>query len=91
MSDNEAVVHVINKISSKDKHLMSLIRSLVLACLRHNILLWACHIRGILNTNADLLSRLKVKEFRLNAPEASPEPDQVLVHLQPGVLFGLEH
>ena len=37
MSDNEAVVHVINKQSSREKTLMKLVRCLVLKSLTHNI------------------------------------------------------
>ena len=39
MSDNEAVVHVVNKQSCKEKTLMELVRRLVLASLSYNILL----------------------------------------------------
>ena len=40
-SDNRAVVDIINKTSSKDNSVMILVRRLVLACLRHNILFQA--------------------------------------------------
>ena len=36
-TDNEALVHVINKQSCKDKSLMNFVRKLVSICLRHNI------------------------------------------------------
>lgn len=45
-SDNIAVVEIINKTSSKDTSVMCLLRRLVLACLRHNILFQAEHIPG---------------------------------------------
>ncbi|XP_062618317.1 uncharacterized protein LOC134279921 [Saccostrea cucullata] len=57
-SDNMAVVNIINKISSKDVPVMHLVRRLVLACLRFNILFKAEHIPGKLNILPDLLSRL---------------------------------
>ena len=37
-TDNEALVHVINKQSCKDKALMFFVRKLVLVCLNHNVL-----------------------------------------------------
>ena len=37
-TDNEALVHVINKQTCKDKQLMQFVRKLVLICLKHNIL-----------------------------------------------------
>lgn len=54
-SDNLAVVHIINKMSSKDSVVMSLVRRLVLACLEYNILFRAEHILGIHNILPDLL------------------------------------
>ena len=44
--DNEAVVYIINKKTSKDKEVMRLLRRLVLLTLQFNILLRAEHIRG---------------------------------------------
>ena len=89
MSDNLAVVHVLNKMSSKDKHLMALVRPLVLACLRHNILFKASHIPGLINTEADLLSRLKVNDFkRIRKQDINPAPDELPAHLRPEALFG---
>ena len=87
MSDNEAVVAIINKMSSRDKVVMSLVRPLVLTCLRHNILFRAEHIPGKLNIEADLLSRLKVKEFKEVATRARPEPDKIPANLLPEALF----
>ena len=55
-TDNEALVHAINKQSYKDKALMFFMRALVLVCLRNNILFRAKHVRGVHNTLADSLS-----------------------------------
>ena len=55
--DNEALVPIINKQTSREPHIMSLIRPLVLACLRFNINFTARHIPGRINTLADKLSR----------------------------------
>ena len=57
-TDNEALVHVINKSTCRDTSLMIFVRKLVLVCLRHNILFKAKHISGFKNTLADALSRL---------------------------------
>lgn len=67
-TDNEALVHVINKQSCKDKELMFFVRKLVLVCLECNIVFKAKHIRGIHSTLADSLSRLQIQKFRLLAP-----------------------
>lgn len=76
-SDNIAVVEIINKISSKDTSVMRLVRRLVLACLRHNILFQAEHIPGKINTLPDLLSRLQVQKFLGLAPYMDRFPTTV--------------
>lgn len=76
-SDNIAVVEIINKISSKDTSVMCLVRRLVLACLRHNILFQAEHIPGKINTLPDLLSRLQVQKFLGLAPYMDRFPTTV--------------
>ena len=45
-TDNEALVHVINKNSGRDKFLMSFVRRLVLVCLQSNTLFRARHVPG---------------------------------------------
>lgn len=65
-SDNEAVVHIINKQSCKDAMIMKLVRRLVLQCLQWNILFKAEHIPGTLNVLADNLSRLQFDMFLLH-------------------------
>lgn len=71
-SDNAAVVAIINKQSSKDKLLMKLVRRLVIATLKHNILFKACHIPGLSNNLADSLSRLQVEQFLQECPFHHP-------------------
>ena len=73
-SDNMAVVHILNKQTSKDKNIMFLVRRFVLSCMQHNILTRAVHIPGKLNTSADLLSRFQVKEFLLQSTAMDPYP-----------------
>ena len=74
LSDNRAVVDIINSQTSKDTKVMHLMRKLVLSCLRHNILFRAVHISGINNNLADSLSRLQVEKFQALAPKACPFP-----------------
>ena len=83
-TDNEALVHVINKQSCKDKPLMSFVRKLVSICLRHNIVFKAKHIPGIYNNLADSLSRLQVQTFRRLAPAHMDQcPTEIPRFLQP--------
>ena len=83
-TDNNALVHVINKQSCKDKRLMRFVRQLVLICLRHNILFKAKHILGSRNILADTLSRLQVETFqRLAPPFMASKPTDIPVSLQP--------
>ncbi|XP_078333005.1 uncharacterized protein LOC144625574 [Crassostrea virginica] len=72
-SDNLAVVHVINKTSSRDPALMQLMRRLMVLSLKHNIFFRAQHIQGISNIAADLLSRLQIQEFRSRFPHMDQE------------------
>ena len=68
MSDNQAVVQVINKQSCYEPILMKLVRRLVLAALTNNIYFRSAHIPGKENVLADKLSRLKFQEALLMAP-----------------------
>ena len=56
-TDNEALVSVINKQSSKEKLVMVLVRRLVVAGLKYNIVCQAQQVPGRYNTMADALSR----------------------------------
>ncbi|XP_048582553.1 uncharacterized protein LOC125561881 [Nematostella vectensis] len=84
LTDNEALVHVINKQSCKDKELMFFVRQLVLTCLKNNIFFKAKHIPGVRNSLADSLSRLQLQRFRLMAPPTVDQlPAEIPAHLQP--------
>ena len=48
-TDNEALVHVINKQSCKDKELMFFVRKLVLVCLQNNIVIFVVQYSSYLN------------------------------------------
>jgi hypothetical protein len=83
-TDNEALVHVINKQSCRDKHLMFFVRQLVLVCLRHNIVFKAKHVPGSKNTLADSLSRLQVDTFLRLAPSYMDKfPADIPLRLRP--------
>ena len=83
-TNNEALVHVINKISCWDPLLMSFVRKLVLSCLKHNILFRARHVPGIHNNLADSLSRLQIQRFQQLTPaHMHPTPTVVPLPMQP--------
>ena len=83
-TDNEALVHVINKQSCQDKDLMFFVRELVLVCLHRNVHFKAKHIPGLHNKLADSLSRLQLQTFKQLAPaHMHPFPTEIPQHLQP--------
>ena len=75
--DNTAVVHILNKLSSKNKWVMQLVRTLTLKCLKLNIIIKGCHVPGKSNRICDALSRFQLQEFRRLAPMATHKPCQV--------------
>jgi hypothetical protein len=77
-SDNEAVVHIINKQTYADNQIMCSVRRLMLTCLQHNILFTAVYFEGRKNILADALSRLQVAKFKQLAPWAHPTPVPIL-------------
>ncbi len=81
--DNQAVVFVINKQTSKEPDVMQLLRRLVCTQLTHNILLRAKHIPGAHNVIADALSRFQNSTARTLAPELDARPVSIPQHLLP--------
>ena len=75
--DNQAVVQIINRQSTRSPPSMRLIRLLVLTCLQNNIACKAKHIPGCTNNIADALSRGQLTRFRALAPGAESEPTQI--------------
>ena len=73
--DNEAVVCIINSLTSQSERVMGLIRAFTLRALRYNILVHARHIPGLDNSIADALSRQQMDRFRQLAPEARELPE----------------
>ena len=62
--DNQSVIHMVNKSSSKCPHCMVLIRIITLHCMIYNVKIKIDYVPSKSNTYADYLSRLKYKEFR---------------------------
>ena len=76
-SDNMAVVHILNKSSSKDKVIVKLVRKLVLKCLHLNLYIKARHIPGKQNCLADNLSQFHNQKFKEQAPHMNIHPTEV--------------
>ena len=76
-TDNDNVVHVINRQTSKNRELLQLLRQLVLTCLRHNILFRARHIQGKKNILTDSLSCLQVGKFKAFISKVEESPSVV--------------
>ena len=75
--DNAAIVHSLNKLSSKNKFVMSLIRKIVIILLLHNIRIKAVHIPGKQNYLADFLSRKQASWDLTSSFGLAPSPTQV--------------
>ena len=84
--DNESVVAVLKSGTSRDHHLMGLLRHLSLLAIRHSFKLTASSVRGLANPVADSLSRFQFQRFRRLAPQAdltpSVIPESLLAALQ---------
>lgn len=75
--DNEALVSVINRQTSRSKRLMFLIRKFVLLCMKLEICFRAVHISSESNEIADSISRMQWTRFRQLAPEAEENPEPI--------------
>jgi hypothetical protein len=78
--DNEPTVAAINKGYSKKVVMGNLLRVLIYLSMLYNFYLRARHIPGKLNRRSDLLSRLQVRKFLDENPEANPIGEQVQAH-----------
>ena len=76
-SDNEAVVSILNRRTSKIPILMRLLRNLLLSAARLNFSFSSEHIPGVHNTTADALSRFNWQEFHRVAPMAQQAPTPI--------------
>ena len=68
VTDNAALVDIINKQTSKYKLVMILIRDMVLTTLKFNIFFTARHLPGKLNERADLISLFSDRAVQGNIP-----------------------
>jgi len=69
-TDNQSVVDIINKQTSRCPSIMKLVRFFVLQCMKCNLAFCARHIPGKNNKVADALSRFQMERFREEAPGA---------------------
>ena len=82
-TDNGALVSILEHLYCKYAVVSKLLRLLALLCMQQNILLVARHIPGLENIAADLLSRNKIREFKLCFPSMAACPTSLPVHLCP--------
>ncbi|XP_077790847.1 uncharacterized protein LOC144328967 [Podarcis muralis] len=80
-TNNQAVVSVLAKLSSRSPRVSALLRVFVLHCLRNNIVFSARFVPGVSNEIADALSRFQMERFRLLVPEARIRPECFPEHL----------
>ena len=81
--DNSAVVTILNKQSSKDAKIMSILRPLILVLMQNNINLRSVHIPGKLNILTDKISRFQVTPDLLQRYGMHPQPQVIPHHLRP--------
>ena len=86
--DNQAVVAVINKQTSRDKTLMRLLRPLILELLTHNIRFRAEYIPTDENSLADALSRFQETPHFLRGLGMRLLPTVIPPQLQPSAFIG---
>ena len=77
--DNQALVTIIKKRTSKSKYVMQLLRPLVLLTMCNNVQFKAVHISGVNNELADSSSRFQTVRFRKLTPAASSTPADIPV------------
>ena len=70
-TDNEALVAILNKQSTKSKRIMRFLRCFVLLCMRYNVIFKAIHISTKLNDIADSISRKQWARLSQLVPESA--------------------
>jgi hypothetical protein len=75
--DNLGVVYSVNNGTSKNPPIMSLIRDLFFVSSHFSFDIKLKHLPGILNVGPDLLSRLKIEEFRRKFPDMAVTPTPI--------------
>ena len=89
LTDNMALVHIINQCTSCDPKIMRLVRQLMVKAMQCNVLFRARHLPSKHNVLADALSRLQVLSFKQLAPWADRQPTPLPRDIQP-TNFSLE-
>lgn len=87
ISDNEAVVNILDARSSKDPGIMHLLCSLLLASEHFNFIFSSSHVPGLQNKIADALSYFNQQAFRRLAPHTHQHP----VHIPADLLEALSN
>ena len=75
--DNESIVHVLSKHTSKEKTIMLMVRFTILHALKYDITFSASHVPGRHNVVADLLSRFQTPRALQQAPFLDQDPTPV--------------
>ena len=81
--DNHAIVHTLNKLTSKDPKTMTILRKITLLLLKNNITLHAVHLPGKANTLCDALSRQVAHGEMLRRHHMDALPTSVPSSLRP--------
>ena len=75
--DNQTVVNIWEKGSTKSPDIMALVRLLYFCAARYHIYICVQHIPGSNNNIADAISRFQDAHFRKLAPEAAATPETI--------------
>ena len=73
-SDNTGAVTAINTGACRQEIMIELIRELWFICCTHSFEIRAIHVAGVVNVDADDLSRGAIDKFRQNNPTANSSP-----------------
>jgi hypothetical protein len=87
ITDNHALVAVLNRLYCRDKTLRQLLKPISLLCLERNIRVVARHVPGVDNVGPDLLSRGRLQKFHYAFPMMDAAPCPIPVHLTPLSFF----
>ena len=81
--DNQAVVEIVNKMTSKDKHTMKFVRQIAFITMKNNFHFRIVHIKSSVNEIADKLSRNLLQDALKRAPFLQETPVIIPQSLMP--------
>ena len=81
--DNQSVVSMINNSTSSCRNCLHLIRRLVLHSMKCNVRVFAKYISSKANKSADLLSRMRVEEFKKLNPNSDCYLTEIPIEIWP--------